>query len=222
MDVAAFTCRAGQLIERLTPRIDHRQAGFVRDDAQAREWDLALDNLIASLARGHIPIAARDDTDLRALLAHVGQPASRLNQITVAAPLTPSLDRATTDRFRRVALPTESTGDIVLRAALVGLDYLETHRAVRKILWAWDPGVASHAPRDEYDVLIEPVVRLLRTGADTATLTAWLRDRAETYFGLTRPVPCDNAEQHIADRLLRWWATRPPTSVPYPAPDHNI
>jgi hypothetical protein len=118
-----------------------------------------------------------------------------------------------------------------MRAALVGLDHLEAHRAVREILWAWDPiGVAGHAPRDEYDMLIEPVVGVraghvaghpagrAAAGADTATLTCWLCDRVEDHFGLRRPASPD-AEREVADRLLRWWASRRRTSIPYSDPD---
>jgi hypothetical protein len=221
MDIKAFISTADNLIDRLSPRIDHRQAGFVRSDAQAREWGEALDNLIACLNREHIPIAPDDEADLRALLAYMRQPASRLGGITVAASMAVSLDQATTDRFGRVALPAESTAEVVLRAALVGLEHLENHRAMREILRAWDPiGVAGDAPAEEYDALIEPVIGMLSSGADQTALTAWLCERAEHYFGLSRPASC-GAESATAERLLAWWSARPRSRVPYPTPDQQ-
>jgi hypothetical protein len=218
MDMTTFIRTADELIDRLAPRIDHRQAGFVRGDARAGEWGEALDNLIACLIREHIPIAPDDEADLRALLAYMRQPASRLDGITVAASMAVSVDQATAERFGRVALPAESTADVVLRAALVGLEHLENHRAVREILWAWDPiGVAGDAPVDEYDALIGPVVGVLSGGADQPALTAWLCERAENYFGLSRPASSD-AESATAERLLAWWTTRLRSVVPYPHP----
>ena len=56
-----------------------------------------------------------------------------------------------------------------------------------ELLWRWDPvGVSSDPdwPRDEYDCLAGPVLRLLESGAPQTEIADYLRHEIELHFGL--------------------------------------
>lgn len=78
-----FTRRADDLIARLAARIDQRQGSFVRRAAEAGEWREAFDNLIATLVKDHVPVTSAENSGLRALLAFMEWPDSRLEGLRV-------------------------------------------------------------------------------------------------------------------------------------------
>jgi hypothetical protein len=88
MDLHEFMHRADSLIERLGPRIDARQAGFIRDNAHGGDWDEAIDNLIATLTKNQVPITTAEHAELFALLAFMKRPDSPLDGLAVTAPPT--------------------------------------------------------------------------------------------------------------------------------------
>lgn len=77
MDLLLWLCT------RLAPHIDPRQAEFIRQDANAGEWDLAIDNLLATLKKHQIPITPADSADLHYLLSHMTWPDTKLDGISV-------------------------------------------------------------------------------------------------------------------------------------------
>lgn len=72
MKPSEFFPLADELIERLAPQIDPRQAAFVREDAEAGAWENALSNLVAAAGEAHLEIDERDRYRLHELLETAG------------------------------------------------------------------------------------------------------------------------------------------------------
>lgn len=86
MDLRKFMQTARDLIARLAPRLDQQQAEFIRQDAHAGEWDLAIDNLLATLKKHQVPITPTDKADLHSLLAYLAWPDTKLDGLTLTDP----------------------------------------------------------------------------------------------------------------------------------------
>ncbi|MFD6892100.1 hypothetical protein [Streptomyces sp. NPDC059957] len=77
-----------------------------------------------------------------------------------------------------------------------------TEDGLRRLLNEWDPiGVADDA-HDEYDCMLAPLRRRLRSGAGVTEISAFLRHELEDHFGLD-PLGLRPAE--MAVRLVDWW-----------------
>jgi hypothetical protein len=79
---------------------------------------------------------------------------------------------------------------------------------LRNLLCEWDPiGVMDDPewPRDEYDCMVGPVMRLLESGASEAAITAYLRAEIADHFGLS-PEHYDFLS--IARRTRSWFQER--------------
>ena len=92
---------------------------------------------------------------------------------------------------------------------------------LRQLIWEWDPiGVADIAPGDEYDCLIQPLLRRLHDGADRSAISTYLREELTEHFGLNL---AHHATDAVADRIVTWWARAastlmdPDASTPCPA-----
>jgi hypothetical protein len=86
MDLREFMQTARDLIARLAPHLDQQQAEFIRQDAHAGEWDLAIDNLLATLKKHQVPITPADKADLHSLLSYMTWPDTRLDGLTIIDP----------------------------------------------------------------------------------------------------------------------------------------
>jgi hypothetical protein len=86
MDLHEFMQRADDLINLLGPRIDGKQAGFIRENARAGDWDEAIDNLIATLRNRNVPINLAEKAQLRGLVEFMNWPDSALHGLTVTTP----------------------------------------------------------------------------------------------------------------------------------------
>ena len=78
----------------------------------------------------------------------------------------------------------------------------------RALFCAWDPiGVMDDTewPRDEYDCMLGPALRLLEAGAHESQLADYLHGEITTHFGLSG----DRGEcRRFAKRLRAWFAAR--------------
>jgi hypothetical protein len=79
---------------------------------------------------------------------------------------------------------------------------------IRDLLNEWDPiGVMglSDWPRDEYECLAGPLLRLLEGGARQGDVADYLRNEIEEHFGLD---PSHYDFQAVAARLQAWFSER--------------
>src|SRR3954471_8460864 len=91
MDLREFMQTARDLITRLAPHLDQQQDEFIRSDAHAGKWYLAIDNLLATLKKHQIPITPADKADLHSLLSYMTWPDTKLDGLTITDPAdTPS------------------------------------------------------------------------------------------------------------------------------------
>lgn len=76
---------------------------------------------------------------------------------------------------------------------------------LRARLLAWDPIGVSGWPEaaDEYDCLMDPLVRQLDDGASAGTIAAWLCRELGEHFGLD---PDPERETALAAELTAWWS----------------
>lgn len=81
MQIQEFVNLAGEVVERLSPKIDPQQGEFVREDAEAGAWENALTNLVASLAERDVIITRQDRDDLRRLLADLGESTENVDRL---------------------------------------------------------------------------------------------------------------------------------------------
>lgn len=73
---------------------------------------------------------------------------------------------------------------------------------LRHLLNKWDPiGVAGEV-RDEYDCMLVPLLKRLRSGAGQAEIGEFLRHELEDHFGIT-PLPSE--PEAMAARVMSWW-----------------
>ncbi|MEU0372009.1 hypothetical protein ABZ070_17440 [Streptomyces sp. NPDC006283] len=73
---------------------------------------------------------------------------------------------------------------------------------LRLLLNEWDPiGVADDV-QDEYDCMLAPLLRQLRSGANQMEIGAFLRHELEDHFGLDPLGLCPEA---MAARVIAWW-----------------
>jgi hypothetical protein len=77
---------------------------------------------------------------------------------------------------------------------------------LRELLNEWDPiGVMPDGPRDEYDCLAGPVLRMLEGGASHGQIADFLRSEIAEHFGLS-PQHYDFGS--VARGLRRWFHER--------------
>jgi hypothetical protein len=79
---------------------------------------------------------------------------------------------------------------------------------LRALLCEWDPiGVMGDPewPRDEYDCMVGPVMRLLESDASDADIAAYLRDEIANHFGLS---PEHYDFPSVARRARSWFQAR--------------
>ncbi len=79
---------------------------------------------------------------------------------------------------------------------------------IRDLLNEWDPiGVTSLSdwPRDEYECLAGPLLRLLEASASQSEIAGYLRGEIENHFGLD---PSRYDFLVVAARLQAWFAER--------------
>jgi hypothetical protein len=83
---------------------------------------------------------------------------------------------------------------------------LQVRRHIRRLLMEWDPiGVAGiEEARDEYDCMIDPLIRLLVEEAGPAQLLNWVKTERANHFGL--PVG-SSADLKLVAKLESWWNT---------------
>jgi hypothetical protein len=76
---------------------------------------------------------------------------------------------------------------------------------LRALMCEWDPlGVMGDSdwPRDEYDCLVGPLLKLLDSGASKEEIARYLRKEIDEHFGLT----ADNYDfRAVADRVRGWF-----------------
>ena len=54
------------------------------------------------------------------------------------------------------------------------------------LLYEWDPiGVGPDGPRDEYECLVGPLLRMLQSGATQSEIASYLETELVEHFGLT-------------------------------------
>jgi hypothetical protein len=81
----------------------------------------------------------------------------------------------------------------------------ERVRELNAMMVDWDPtGVIgdSHAPRDEYECLVGPLLTLLQSGASNVEIERYLAKQVLEHFGLS-PNRSDVAS--VAVRVHRWF-----------------
>jgi hypothetical protein len=79
---------------------------------------------------------------------------------------------------------------------------------LRGLLNEWDPiGVTTtpEGPRDEYDCLAGPMMRMLETGASHGQIADFLRQEMAEHFGLSSEPDGVGA---VARRIRRWFQER--------------
>ena len=79
---------------------------------------------------------------------------------------------------------------------------------LRALMCEWDPiGVMGDPdwPRDEYDCMVGPVMRLLESDASDADIAAYLRGEIADHFGLS---PEHYDFQSVARRTRAWFQER--------------
>jgi hypothetical protein len=79
---------------------------------------------------------------------------------------------------------------------------------LRALFCEWDPiGVVDdrESPRDEYDCMVGPVMRLLESDASEAEVAAYLRDEVTNHLGLS---PEHYDFQAVARRTRAWFQER--------------
>lgn len=89
------------------------------------------------------------------------------------------------------------------------LDWKKAHEGLKDQLVEWDPIglLALGAPWDEYDGLVDPLMRKLDAGASPEETGAWLASELPTRFGSTPP----RAEiEAFAQRVASWFFARWP------------
>ncbi len=86
MQIQEFVNLAGEVVERLSPKLGAQQSEFVREDAEVGAWENALTNLVASLAKRDIAITRQDRDDLRRLIADLGEPTENVDRLRIDAP----------------------------------------------------------------------------------------------------------------------------------------
>jgi|GEM_PF-2673578 len=84
MELVEFIHLVDDLVDRLGPRLDPEQAELVRSHAAGGDWDEAVDLLVATLVVRHNPVTAAERAELARLLHHLGEPAARLDGLTIA------------------------------------------------------------------------------------------------------------------------------------------
>jgi hypothetical protein len=84
-------------------------------------------------------------------------------------------------------------------------------RQLRDLACGWDPigVIPSGAPRDEYDCLIAPILRLLETGASEKEITQFLADQMKNHFGLKNV----SDTQEFAKKVKTWYTDNWPGST---------
>ena len=90
---------------------------------------------------------------------------------------------------------------------------------LREHLNQWDPvGVLDDPewPRDEYDCLVGPVLRLLEAGASAAEIATFLRGELRDHFGVD---PGWRPPEPLAERIVTWYHERWPGSESVPRGD---
>ncbi|MEV4947344.1 hypothetical protein [Streptomyces sp. NPDC053755] len=78
-----------------------------------------------------------------------------------------------------------------------------TENGLRHLLNEWDPIGVADVVRDEYDCMLDPLLRRLRSGAGRRELAEFLRRELTDHFGLTVP---PSQPEAMAARLTSWWA----------------
>lgn len=80
---------------------------------------------------------------------------------------------------------------------------------LRGFLLQWNPILGDpeegSLPADEYDCMIAPLLRLLRTGVAVDEVIALVRAVMTDHFGID---PEGDPEQQLAARIVRWWSRR--------------
>ena len=71
------------------------------------------------------------------------------------------------------------------------------------LLFEWDPiGVGAEGPRDEYECLVGPLMRMLESGATQAEMVAYLKTELVDHFGLD----ANNYDlEAVAERVRTWF-----------------
>jgi hypothetical protein len=79
------------------------------------------------------------------------------------------------------------------------------------LLAHWDPIGVGHVPeaRSEYSGYAGSIARLLREGADAATVEVELNSALD-HMGLQ---PSGTRERHVADQIVAWYAAAAPAST---------
>lgn len=71
------------------------------------------------------------------------------------------------------------------------------------LLYEWDPiGVGPDLPRDEYECLAGPLIRMLESGATHAEIVAYLQNELVEHFGLE---PNKDDIETVATRVRAWF-----------------
>ena len=89
-------------------------------------------------------------------------------------------------------------------------EWRQAREELHEQLVDWDPFAlgASGAPRDEYDVLVFPLMRRLDEGADAEETAHWLAAELPRRFGST---PSAAEIANFSRRLTKWFHARWPT-----------
>jgi hypothetical protein len=84
---------------------------------------------------------------------------------------------------------------------------------LRALFCEWDPigvMVDPEWPRDEYDCMVGPVMRLLETGASDAEIADYLRSEITDHFGLSAEhYDCPSVALRTRSWFQSRWATPP-------------
>jgi hypothetical protein len=81
---------------------------------------------------------------------------------------------------------------------------------LRHLLNEWDPiGVADDV-QDEYDCMLAPLLKRLRSGADRSEISEFLRHELEDHFGLDALGLRPDA---MAVRVIEWWTSAGPADA---------
>ncbi len=85
-------------------------------------------------------------------------------------------------------------------------DYKENATHLNDLLNEWDfIGVVPLGAKDEYDCLIDPVLKILSEGKDETDLSAYLKLFIKEHFGMELD---QKRVENFSNGVFNWWNTK--------------